>query len=340
MRLRRAVQALIILLSVSAGYRLYVFVGRCLGGGPAVARPAMVGGFLPIGGLMGLKLWLRTGLFDRVHPAAMVILGAAMLVSVLFKKGFCSWICPVGALSEALWKTGEKIFPKRDFRLNRLADCPLRSVKYFLLAFFVFMVFSMPSQSLAAFLNGPYWVAADARMLWFFEYMGATAGLVIAGLFVGSFLLKNFWCRYFCPYGALLGLLSLLSPMKITRDEAACSGCGACAKKCPARIPTYKKTRVRTPECSGCLSCLAACPVPGALGMRPGKTLMGPLKFCGRSSGKDNSRPPAPFPPLLYAALLAAVFFGVIAWAIASGHWTSQVTYAESQKIIPMMRNF
>ncbi len=326
-KLRRGVQAAVVLLSLFSGFRLYVFVGRLLRGGPPilrpmmVTRPAMVDGFLPIGGLMGLKLWLSTGIFDRVHPAAIIILAAAMLVSALFKKGFCSWICPVGALSEALWKTGRKISGGRDFRMNRRLDHALRSVKYLLLAFFVLMVFSMSSGALAAFLDGPYWVAADARMLWFFEYMGTAAGVVLAGLFAGSFFYRNFWCRYFCPYGALLGLLGFLSPAKITRDDAACTHCGACRENCPASIPVDEKRRVRTPECSGCLTCVARCPAPGALAMRFNKS-----KFR--------------IAPLLYAAMLLAVFFGTLYAAKATGNWSSNVPYADYRRIIPLMKDF
>ncbi len=305
-------------------------VGHFLNNGPAVPGPAAVDGFLPIGGLMGLKLWLSTGIFDRVHPAAIVILSAAMLVSVLFKKGFCGWICPVGTLSEALWKTGGKIFG-RHFKLNRSVDYWLRSVKYLLLAFFALTVLLMSTWTLAAFLNGPYWATADARMLLFFEHLSATAAVVLAGLVIGSLFYGNFWCRYFCPYGALLGLLGLLSPARITRDERACIHCGACVKNCPASIPIDKKKAIRTPECNGCLACVAGCPAPGALTVGFGKLPAG-------DAGKDRvfSRKAA----FLYAVLLIAVFFGVVSAAMATGHWASGAPPAGYRALISLTRVF
>ncbi|MDA8085964.1 MAG: 4Fe-4S binding protein [Nitrospiraceae bacterium] len=331
-KFRRAVQAAVLLLCLFAGYRLYLFVGQFPGGGVQISRPSVVDGFLPIGGLMGLKLWLSTGVFDPVHPAAIVILAAAIAVSAVFKKGFCSWICPVGALSETLWKTGGRI-SGRDFRPNRPLDYSLRSVKYILLAFFLINVFSMPSGALESFLSGPYWVAADARMLWFFEHMGVASGAVLAGLFAGSFFYRNFWCRYFCPYGALLGLLSFLSPAKVTRDEAACTHCGVCRRNCPAYIPVDKKTRIRSPECSGCLTCVARCPAPGALEVRLGRFRAGQDKI--PSVASERGRAVSPF---LYAALLLAVFFGIVAWAKAAGHWISGVPIADYGRIISLMR--
>ena len=337
-KLRNGVQAAIFILCLVSGYRLYLFVGQALRGGPPAPRPAMVAGFLPIGGLMGLRLWLSTGIFDRVHPAAIIILSAAIVVSALFKKGFCGWICPVGALSEALWKTGKKV-SGRDFRLGRSLDYALRSVKYLLLAFFALTVFLMSSWSLAGFLNSPYWVIADARMLWFFEHLSTTAFIVLAGLAIGSFFYRNFWCRYFCPYGALLGLLSLLSPAKIIRNEKACARCGACRENCHAHIPVDNKTVVRTPECNGCLACVDGCPAPGALGIGFGKIQTDFLKsrFL-KSGGLPSVDGPSRHAPYLYAAGLLAVFFGAVAWAMLSGHWASGVPYAEYQRYISMVR--
>ena len=336
-RLRRAVQFSVLLLCLYSGYRLYLFVGHFLYGWPAVQRPPMVDGFLPIGGMMGLKLWLTSGVFDGAHPAAIVVLAAAMLVSVLLKKSFCGWLCPVGTISETLWRAGERLFG-RNFRMHRYVDYPLRAVKYALLAFFLLMIFVMSPGVLARFLGGPDWAVSDAKMLWFFEYMSATAGVVIAGLFAGSLFYRNFWCRYFCPYGALLGLLSFLSPVKITRRDSACAHCGACRKACPAGLPIDENIRTGSPECIGCLSCVARCPEPGALGMGLMKM---PASFF--SSGDGGSLPPESrraVAPLLFAVLVLAVFFGVIAAAKASGHWVSVVPDAVYQKFIPFARGF
>jgi len=79
---------------------------------------------------------------------------------------------------------------------------------------------------------------------------------------------KNPWCRYLCPYGALMGLVSLASPARIVRDPLSCIDCGRCAAACPSFIPVDALRSVRTPECTGCLTCVAACPVQDALDLR------------------------------------------------------------------------
>ena len=85
---------------------------------PGVNRPSGVEAFLPLSALVGLKAWIATGIFDQIHPAGLVILLAAITVSVLLKRAFCSWICPIGTLSEGLAKIGRMVF-RRNFKKKR-----------------------------------------------------------------------------------------------------------------------------------------------------------------------------------------------------------------------------
>ena len=64
-----------------------------------VPRPQSVEAFLPIGALMNLKLLVFTGVYDNIHPAGLTVLIAALVIGLLFRKGFCGWICPVGFAS-------------------------------------------------------------------------------------------------------------------------------------------------------------------------------------------------------------------------------------------------
>ena len=96
----------------------------------------------------------------------------------------------------------------------------------------------MSAATISDFMHTPYGLIADVKMLNFFREMSQTAAIVLAALVVLSILVENFWCRYLCPYGALMGLVSLLSPLKIRRDPAACIDCGKCAQACPALCPS------------------------------------------------------------------------------------------------------
>src|SRR5208337_3463433 len=74
-----------------------------------------------------------------------------------------------------------------------------------------------------------------------------------------------FWCRFLCPYGALMGIVSILSPVKIRRDAQACIDCGKCNKACPSHLPVDRLVQIWSVECSGCMECIAVCPTENAL---------------------------------------------------------------------------
>jgi polyferredoxin len=285
------------------------------GTGPApVVRPPSVEGFLPIGGLMSLKLWITTGIFDRIHPAGLVIFLAALLLALLLKKAFCGWICPVGAVFEAAGKLGEKLFG-RNFSVPRFLDYPLRAVKYLLMAFFLYVVVvKMPAFAIGGFLQSDYYRIADVKMLYFFTQMTAGTAVVLSVLFGLSLFFRNFWCRYLCPYGALLGLISMCSPVKVARRERACIDCGRCARACPSRLPVDHKTGIRSPECTGCLTCVSHCPSKGALDAAVGRRTIRPM---------------------LYIAIVLILFFGVIGTAKLAGRWKSAVTPLEYARVVP-----
>src|SRR5690554_7797068 len=73
---RQVVQWVFLLWILWLGLRFGQFVAHFApgSGAPFVPRPTGVDGFLPIGGLASLKLWLFTGKMDATHPAAMVLL--------------------------------------------------------------------------------------------------------------------------------------------------------------------------------------------------------------------------------------------------------------------------
>ena len=102
-------------------------------------------------------------------------------------------------------------------------------------------------------------------MLYVFERLSPLAVKMLAGLTVLSVVVPYLWCRYLCPYGALLGALSLLSPLKVTRHAPSCIDCSLCTKAWPPHLPVARLARVHSDECFGCLSCVAACPVTRAL---------------------------------------------------------------------------
>ncbi len=326
-RIRRGVQIFFVALSGWLGVQFYLWVRYFERGGAGffVARPAGVEGWLPIAGLMNFKFFLVTGRVPAVHPAAMFLFLAFLLMSVFLKKSFCSWICPVGTLSEFLWKLGRRLFG-RNPRLPRWLDLPLRGLRYLLLGFFLFVIGSMSAAALADFMHTPYGLVAGVKMLNFFRSMGPTAAVVLALLALLSVLIENFWCRYLCPYGALLGLVSLLSPLKIRRDAEACIDCAKCARACPAHLPVDRLAQVRSVECAACMACVAACPAQNALqlALPPRRSPSLAERWRRRAAG-----------PLAVAGILAAIFFGIVVYAKATGHWQTNLPQSVYLELVP-----
>jgi polyferredoxin len=154
----------------------------------------------------------------------------------------------------------------RQWKLPKWLDYPLRSLKYVLLFFFIGAVFvEMNQAALEEFIYSPYNRVADIKMLYFFTHMTDTTLWTLLILIGLSVAIPYFWCRYLCPYGALLGALSWLSIFKINRNRASCIDCEKCSKVCPAKIPVHIKKTVFSDECHSCLHCVDVCPVKDTL---------------------------------------------------------------------------
>lgn len=307
-QLRHLFQGVFLALNLYLGTLFYLWVRQFEGGTHMItSRPPGVEGWLPIAGMMNFKYWLLTGNLPPVHPAAMFLLVTFVTMAFLLRKAFCSWLCPIGTLSEMLAALGRKLF-RRNFAITKWVDIPLRGLKYLLLGFFVYAVSSMSAHALGAFMHSPYGLIADVKMLNFFRHLDRTGLIVIGILVLGSILVKNFWCRYLCPYGALLGFASLLSPIRIRRTPSACIDCGKCNKACPANLPVDKLITIKSAECTGCLECVAVCPAQGALNMQAPKIVRR-----------------KPLPAWAMAVGVAVVFCGIVGYAKASHHWKTFV---------------
>ncbi len=326
-KIRRVVQWVFVALNLWIGAQFYLWVRWFERGGQglAVSRPPGVEGWLPIAGLMNLKYLLTTGRAPAVHPAAMFLLVAFLGMSVVLKKSFCGWLCPVGTISETLWKLGRRVFG-RNLKAPQWLDRELRGLKYLLLGFFVFVIAWMPAEALRDFMTTPYGVIADVKMLDFFRTIGVVGIAVMAWLVALSALIQNFWCRYLCPYGALMGLVSLLSPVKIRRDAEACIDCGKCSKACPSNLKVDQLVQIRSAECTACMACVASCPVENAL------QLALPARRGWPAAGRWRGRVVR---PRAVVAILAVIFFGLVLVARMTGHWQTHVPRDVYMQLVP-----
>lgn len=219
----------------------------------------------------------------------------AVALTVLFGRAWCGWICPLGTILD-LFQFKQK---KQRVAFNSPKDGGWRNLKYTLLiAILIAAVFGNltllifdPITVLYRTLTSSLWPALDQVVTavetsligipvlagpitsldaWlrptFFptEPVYSSAALVFAVIFAVllalNLLAHRFWCRYLCPLGGLLGLLSKTALYR-RRVDPDCKGCALCERACPTGTIDPQRNFASDPsECTMCLECLDACP--------------------------------------------------------------------------------
>lgn len=255
--------------------------------------------YCPFGGIQSFISYAVGGSLACSMTTTQIFIGLALFGGiVLFSKLFCSYLCPLGTITEWLGKLGRKM--KVNITPVGIADKVLRSFKYVLV--FVVIYFTGTTSELFCKVFDPYFATvtgygADTSILW--------ATVAIAALIFGSFFIRQFWCRYACPMGALSNIFSyfvmlatvllvylaivalgielawwwplviccviayfleifnyerkIFPVVKISRDVKTCSNCTLCDKACPHGIKVSSVSKVTNIDCTLCGDCVAAC---------------------------------------------------------------------------------
>lgn len=229
-------------------------------GGPTGSPPLDV--YCPFGGIEGLVRYAAMGeLIPRISASNFVLLAGVIVMTLLVKAAFCSWVCPLGSAQEWLGRLGRR-WMRRNLSPPERVDRTLRYVKYLVLvavsvgsAWAGYLVFRDYDPFIALFHLG--W----GHLAW-------TAYLVLVLTLVAAVFVMRPWCKYLCPFGAVLAPLGKLALIKPTRDATLCKGCKVCDRVCPMGVAVSEQKRVTSAECHACLDCLADAPHPGALRLR------------------------------------------------------------------------
>jgi MauM/NapG family ferredoxin protein len=214
---------------------------------------------------------------------ALITIGATLVIG----RFFCAYVCPMGASIDFL----DFLFSRKKKRLGLKAETSFRKAKLFLLIIFVSAALTGLS---LAFLMDP--MALLTRFYTFFlyplaitlinltldllrpvfqalgwitlshlhypqpvYYMSAITLLIFGGIIVLNLLAPRFWCRYLCPLGALLSLISPLGLLK-RRVNEDCNECLKCQEACPMGAVAENPKGTHLPECIQCQTCAKVCP--------------------------------------------------------------------------------
>ncbi len=227
----------------------------CVPGINCYSCPGAVGA-CPIGSLQGS--------FSADKSTLFYIGGILLLYCILFGRMICGWLCPFGFIQELLFKIKTPKLKKS--KATRL----LSFFKYFVLAFFVFIVpimYAFRDTPLPAFckyicpagtfeggigllankVNDSYFSMLGPLFTWKFALM--------VSFFVACVFIFRMFCRFVCPLGALYALFNKISFFGIKLDDEKCVDCNRCIAHCKMDIK-----KVGDAECISCGECIDVCP--------------------------------------------------------------------------------
>ncbi len=252
---------------------------------------ASIDALCPFGGLETLWRYISSGgqFVSKTHLSNVVI-GIGLLIGVLFAGGaFCGWVCPFGAMQDALNLLRTKLHI-REIRVSARADRVLRYGRFVVLAMVIYQTISTVKLWFADW--DPYRTLFGLG--WLFEFNLATSWFaysVAVIVIVASLLVERAWCRYACPLGGAISLLGNLSFLRIRREGIACKGCSVCERPCPVKLPVATANTISS-DCIGCLACVDACPRHGALEVKLSPVWLEAIRsfFARKALGVSDAR--------------------------------------------------
>jgi polyferredoxin len=294
-RVRQAVQALALALYV---YLLFAALQR------RAALP-LADLFFRLDPLAGMAAMIASREWIPRLAPGLITLG----VTLLLGRVWCGWLCPLGTLLEwvrlrprrKLESPARPISPRWRRVKNVLLFLTLAAALFGSLSLLVFDPITLLTRSMTTAVLPAFNQAVTAAEMALYSIpaarpavdwaetvlrgtvlpsiqpvfsMNVLLGLVLAGIFALNVFADRFWCRYLCPLGALLGLVSRVSLLR-PFIGSACNRCAACDTVCRLdAIDDSKGYEIVPGECTVCLDCLAACPES-----RPAQRTLGGVGF-------------------------------------------------------------
>lgn len=238
-------------------------------------------------------LALCTMLAGKVIIALMAPALIILLVSLIFGRGFCGWFCPVGTMLDgAHHLLGRRKKKNKPTRYPHLALTILFFIVVSSLLNFPVVGYLDPFSILVRAFSQSLYPAFNSLAVSFFSFTYESAPpavnlvteplysllkqsvlpfeqkhydlallsfMMFAALFLLEFVQRRFFCRNICPLGALIGLVSRLSILRVNGGDSDCGKCRHCSQIC--RMGAIDDDRnIRMGSCSLCMDCLEQCP--------------------------------------------------------------------------------
>ena len=233
---------------------------------------------------------LQNALSDSGKTVPYYVIGIILLYGLLFGRWICGFLCPFGLIQDLLHKIKTPKVEKG--RITRVFSY----FKYIILVFFaivfplVYAGYEFPLPGFCKYicpagtLEGAVGLLSNPEnesMLGMLGPLFTWKFLLMVIFLVGAVFLYRFFCRFFCPLGAIYGLFNKISFVGVKLDKEACVDCGLCVGKCKMDI-----RHVGDQECIQCGECLDVCPT-GAIQWKGPKILLPPQAIGGEIETKQ-----------------------------------------------------
>jgi len=223
----------------------------------------------PFGGVEAIYSYATEGnMLCSLGVSNFYILAAVLLSTLLLRRVFCGYMCPIGTVSEWL-QSGARRIGVRALRVPGALDRVLGLLKYPVLAFILFITYRAGELLFREFDPCYALLSRHGEDITFWAYV--VSGVIV----VGSLVITIPFCRWLCPLAAVLNPFSRFGLTTVKRDTKLCTDCGVCSRACPMNIPVAERDRVDEARCISCLGCLEVCRTSAtdALSWGPPKTL-------------------------------------------------------------------
>ena len=236
------------------------------GRGIALISDASLHALCPFGGVVTLYNLFTLGTFiKKIHMSAVILMSIIFVLAILFGPVFCGWVCPLGSVQEWIGKAGRKLFKNKYNKfLPTKIDKVLRYARYIVLVWVVYMT------SVSGYIIFDKIDPYNALFTFWSEEVSVVALLVLAITLLLSLFVERPWCKYACPYGALLGISNKFRIFKIKRNKETCISCKKCDYSCPMNISVSTGEQVNALQCISCFECTSerSCPIENTVNMQ------------------------------------------------------------------------